>query len=74
MADGFTHTVGIIGAGTMGAGIAQVAASAGWRVELMDVDESTVRNAIDRIAKRFDRLVEKERITQQQRDEALAHP
>ncbi|MEE8155341.1 MAG: 3-hydroxyacyl-CoA dehydrogenase NAD-binding domain-containing protein [Phycisphaerales bacterium] len=65
-------TVGIIGAGTMGAGIAQVAATAGWSVELMDVDESTVRAAIDGIAKRFDRLVEKDRLTQRQRDEASA--
>ena len=41
-------TVGIIGAGTMGAGIAQVAATSGWTVELMDVDEETVRQAIAR--------------------------
>lgn len=72
MADGFTHTLGIIGAGTMGAGIAQVAASAGWTVELMDLDETVVRAAIDGIAKRFHRLVEKGRITRRQRDEASA--
>ena len=41
------NTVGILGAGTMGAGIAQVAATAGWSVELTDVDEATVRRAID---------------------------
>ena len=71
MADG-SSTLGIIGAGTMGAGIAQVAATAGWNVELMDVDETLVRAAIDGIAKRLDRLVDKGRITQQQREEAAA--
>ncbi len=69
MADG-SSTLGIIGAGTMGAGIAQVAVTTGWNVELMDVDESIVRNAIDGITKRLDRLVEKKRITQEQRDDA----
>lgn len=54
-------SVGIIGAGTMGAGIAQVAAAGGWTVELMDVDASAVERAIGTIRKRFDRLVEKGR-------------
>ena len=70
MAESFS-SVGILGSGTMGAGIAQVAAAAGWTVELMDVDERTVRNAIDDIHKRFDRLVEKERMTAEQRDDAF---
>lgn len=65
-------TVGIIGAGTMGAGIAQVAATAGWNVALMDVDEPTVRAAIDGIVKRLDRLVEKEKITAARREDAAA--
>ncbi|MCH8824454.1 MAG: 3-hydroxybutyryl-CoA dehydrogenase [Planctomycetes bacterium] len=65
-----SKTVGVIGAGTMGAGIAQVAAMAGWTVELMDVDEATVHAAIAGINKRLDRLVEKERSTQDQRDVA----
>ncbi len=66
------HTVGIIGAGTMGAGIAQVATSAGWTVELMDVDADVVGKAIGGIKKRIDRLVEKERMTSEQRDEAAS--
>jgi 3-hydroxybutyryl-CoA dehydrogenase len=61
-------SVAIIGAGTMGAGIAQVAATAGWSVHLMDVDEATVRAAINGIAKRLDRLVEKGRIDTPERD------
>ena len=65
-----TNTVGIIGAGTMGAGIAQVAAVSGWTVELMDVDEPTVRRALEGIAQRLDRLVEKGGLTKTQRDAA----
>jgi 3-hydroxybutyryl-CoA dehydrogenase len=64
------RTVGIIGAGTMGAGIAQVAVTSGWTVELMDVDEATVRGAIEGIGKRLDRLVEKGRLAPEARDAA----
>jgi 3-hydroxybutyryl-CoA dehydrogenase len=67
---GTSGTVGIIGAGTMGAGIAQVAAMAGWTVELSDVDEPTVRAAIGGVSKRLDRLLEKGKLTARQRDEA----
>ncbi len=72
MAGGAGHTVGIIGAGTMGAGIAQVAAAAGWGVELMDVDEATARAAIEGVERRLDRLVEKQRLTPTQRDEVAS--
>lgn len=56
----------------MGAGIAQIAATSGWPVMLMDVDEPTVRKAIDGIQKRLDRQVEKGLMTAGQRKEALA--
>ena len=56
-------TVGVIGAGTMGAGIAQVAAAAGWDVVLQDVNAEVARSAIAGIGKRFARLVEKGRMT-----------
>ena len=69
MAESSPPTVGIIGAGTMGAGIAQVAATSGWVVELMDVDEPTVRAAIDGIGRRLDRLVEKGRLAPEKRDD-----
>jgi len=59
MADG---SLCILGAGTMGAGIAQVAAASGWRVVLVDVDDDVVRRAIEGVHARFDRLVEKGRI------------
>ncbi|MBT8484315.1 MAG: 3-hydroxybutyryl-CoA dehydrogenase [Phycisphaerae bacterium] len=53
----------VIGAGTMGAGIAQVAAAGGWDVALQDVDVDTVTRAIASVRGRFDRLVEKGRMT-----------
>lgn len=56
------ETTTIIGAGTMGAGIAQVAAQHGWNVRLVDVDAGLVASAIAGIGKRFDRLVEKGRL------------
>ena len=55
--------VAIIGAGAMGAGIAQVAAVNGWDVHLQDVNDDVVSDAIAGIGKRLDRLVEKERIS-----------
>ncbi len=67
---GPAKTVGILGAGTMGAGIAQVAAMSGWTVELLDVDQPTVRTAIEGIHRRLDRLVEKGRLRSRQRDAA----
>ena len=59
-----TERVAIIGAGAMGAGIAQVAATHGWNVSLVDVDIERSRAAVDGIGKRLARLVEKKRIDQ----------
>jgi len=55
--------VTVIGAGAMGAGIAQVATQHGWDVHLQDINDAVVDAAIDGIGKRLDRLVQKERIT-----------
>lgn len=63
-------TVGIMGAGTMGAGIAQIAAQAGWNVRLLDVSEEVVRKALSGIGKNYERLVEKGRLTAAQCDAA----
>ncbi len=68
MATHASSPLGILGAGTMGAGIAQAAASAGWFVRLFDIDQSLLDKAHDNIAKRFDRLVEKNRITAERAD------
>lgn len=65
------HPIGIIGAGTMGAGIAQVAATCGWPVFLLDVEETVAASAISGIHKRLHRLVEKKLLTAEKRDEIL---
>jgi 3-hydroxybutyryl-CoA dehydrogenase len=61
----------IIGAGTMGNGIAQVAATSGYRVTLMDVVPHQLDLAVKTIRKSVDKLVEKEKITENQREAAL---
>lgn len=65
-------TIGVIGAGQMGAGIAQVSAQAGYRVLLSDVDVDRASRGKDGIAKGLGRLVEKEKIAADARDAALA--
>ena len=63
--------VAVIGAGTMGTGIAQVAARAGYVVELFDVATGAAQRALERIADSLARAVEKGRCSAQERDEAL---
>ena len=64
--------IGIIGAGQMGAGIAQVAAEAGYRVLLADMGIALAEKGKAGIAKRLDRAVEREKMTAAQRDAAIA--
>ena len=64
--------VGVIGAGQMGAGIAQVAAQAGYRVLLSDVGLEMAEKGRAGIAKRLARAAEKEQITAEARDRAAA--
>ena len=66
------QTVGVIGAGQMGAGIAQVSAQAGYHVVLSDVSKERAETGKAGIAKQFDRLVTKEKLDAQSRDQALA--
>ena len=70
------QSVGVIGAGQMGAGIAQVSAQAGYTVFLADVSQEVAEKAKGGIAKILDRAVSKEKITQADRDAALGriHP
>lgn len=65
-------SVGIIGTGTMGAGIAQVAALAGWTAELLDVSEEVAAGAVAGIRRQLDRLAEKGKLTPAARDAAAA--
>jgi 3-hydroxybutyryl-CoA dehydrogenase len=64
--------VGVLGAGTMGAGIAQVAAAAGHPVLLADLSPDQVRSALERIRAALDREVAKQRMTAGAADQALA--
>ena len=61
----------ILGAGTMGNGIAQVAATAGYQVTLMDVVPEQLERAQAAIAKSVGKLFSKERITAAQKEAAL---
>jgi 3-hydroxybutyryl-CoA dehydrogenase len=63
----------IVGAGQMGAGIAQLFATHGHEVLLNDVDEVRIRRGIDGIAKRLERDVEKGRMTAEARGSVLEH-
>lgn len=64
-------TVGVIGAGQMGAGIAQVSAQAGYTVLLSDVDQARAETGKTGIARLLARAVDKEKITADDRDAAL---
>jgi 3-hydroxybutyryl-CoA dehydrogenase len=61
--------VSVIGAGTMGAGIAQVCAQAGLAVKLLDVKEEFARKGLASINSSLDRMVKKEVITAEQKKE-----
>ena len=65
-------TIGVVGAGQMGAGIAHVAALAGKRVVLVDVTLDLAGNGLKGIGKSLSRQVDKGRITAPDRDAALA--
>ncbi|MFE1328014.1 3-hydroxyacyl-CoA dehydrogenase [Streptomyces sp. NPDC058741] len=64
--------VAVVGTGTMGQGIAQVALVAGHPVRLYDALAGRARQAADAIGARLDRLVEKERLSASDRDAARA--
>jgi 3-hydroxybutyryl-CoA dehydrogenase len=58
-----TNKVGVVGAGAMGAGIAQIASQAGHQVILYDLSLTTLDESASKLAKVMARLVEKKRIT-----------
>ena len=65
-------TVGIIGAGTMGNGIAQACAVSGIDVVMVDIADAAVQKGIATIAGSLDRLIKKEKITEADKAAALA--
>ena len=63
--------IGVIGAGTMGNGIAQTAANAGFDVVLCDVKPEFVERGLTNISKSLDRFVKKETMTEEQKADVL---
>ncbi|MEQ8330530.1 MAG: 3-hydroxybutyryl-CoA dehydrogenase [Longimicrobiales bacterium] len=63
--------IAVIGGGTMGNGIAHVAAQHGKQVRLLDLDQDVLDRAVGTIARNLDRQVKKERIDQATRDATL---
>ena len=65
-----TKTIAILGAGTMGNGIAHVCARSGFSVLLYDIDQHSLYRGLDTIRKNIAREVAKQKLTQEQADEA----
>jgi 3-hydroxybutyryl-CoA dehydrogenase len=63
--------IGVIGAGTMGNGIAQTAAGSGFDVVMCDIDSVLLERGIANIGKSLDRFVKKETMTEEQKGEVL---
>ena len=66
------QTIGIIGAGTMGNGIAQACATSGLQVVMVDINEAAVQKGIATVSGSLDRLIKKEKLTAAEKDAALA--
>ena len=66
-----SEIIGVVGAGTMGNGIAQTAANAGFDVVMCDVSQDFVDRGVANISKSLDRFVKKEAITEDQKNEIL---
>ena len=65
------QTIGVIGAGTMGSGIAQACAVVGLSVTMIDVDEAAVARARNAVSSSLDRLVKKEKLSAADKETAL---
>ena len=65
--------VAVIGAGTMGNGIAHTFAQSGFKVQLIDISEASLKKGIATISKNLDRMVAKEKITEADKAETLSN-
>lgn len=63
--------IAVVGAGTMGNGIAHTFAQNGYRVQLIDVNETALSNSIQTISKNLDRMVQKEVISEAKKAQTL---
>lgn len=66
------HTVAVLGAGTMGHGIAQICAAAGCDVRLFDVDADAVSAGAERVRTNLDKGIARGKVTEDERDRTLA--
>ena len=64
--------VGIVGSGTMGSGIAQLVAASGYEVVLIDLNDELLKKAVSRIEKNLLRLVDKEKIKQEVKQQTVS--
>jgi 3-hydroxyacyl-CoA dehydrogenase len=65
------NKVGVLGAGTMGGGIAQVVAQAGFQVAILDLSEALVKGGVEKIEKNLSRSVEKGKLSSQEKENIL---
>lgn len=65
-------SIGVIGAGTMGLGIAQISAMAGYNTILFDIDEKALTKAEQIIVKNLDKGIEKGKVSSQEKETALS--
>ncbi len=65
------RTVGVIGAGTMGNGIAHVFAKTGYEVVLVEVEQRLLQRGLETIARNMEREVSRQKLTAQEREAAL---
>jgi len=65
--------IAVIGAGTMGNGIAHTFAQFGYNVQLIDISETALTKGLATIAKNLDRMVAKEKITEEDKENTLAN-
>lgn len=73
MADVQVKTVGVLGCGLMGSGIAQVSAAAGFPTKVLEVEQPFLDKGFARIRKMLDGGVEKGKVTPEARDKTLAN-
>ena len=67
------NNVAVIGAGTMGNGIAHVFAQSGYKVNLIDISQDALDKALATIGKNLDRMVAKEKITEDDKTSTLGN-
>jgi 3-hydroxybutyryl-CoA dehydrogenase len=66
------ESIGIVGAGTMGNGIAQVCAAAGFNVTMADISDASLTRGMSVVANSLERLVNKQKMSDADRQAALA--